>query len=634
MSYLNALRMHFAGRFQANVSTVNNDPGHYDNATFIPSYQDMQGPRFNPPNGWFNPQGDAAWRLLGCTVTSAWIDGAAAGSSDPVLKCIVADSDSKAPGKLVDLDPEQQLVSEIWGLQVRIADANGHTLLQGDYEPAAFSDIWDRAIGASAGGDVDAGAAYQSVLTNLQWGDVSKSKFLTKLKEAAADGLLSIKFNLDGVNLSFNSPDFMSGRIAGTIGPATASEPHHMVLGRQFMASHGSGGNFFSPLGGINFFPAVVDEGRGAILLDLGNALSTTVPGGPMTDLGDLTLGIYEPPSPGNPSGSVTALAKIPSQGKGGYASKDDPDWYSRTAGVVSVRLRSAQLKAIAAAPLVLTSGPSTFISEWTSGVFVRADRYVYRMSPGDQAEVPVYVTQWGRPAVKANVGFYADPSQLQPSNNIAPNDVPPVAVPPGAMSFNATARTDAGGKAILTLKATDPGTPRYFNNGKDYGLDGQVYGIRPTLPGVPFAGPVNQWNFVSILVWSGFKTSKPVTWNDLQPIFQQYANLYPVMNRFLNLADYDSVVRHAGLLTLAFGLDPADPNAMPVTRDLSPAKRDAILSWLKKPIRGPVKKAKIAQEAPEAERTVDPAAAILAAKGGKAAAAARRVVVQRQRQS
>lgn len=634
MSYLNALRLHFAGRFQANVSTVNNDPGHYDNATFIPSYQDMQGPQFNPPNGWFNPQGDAAWRLLGCTVTSAFIDGAAAGSSDPVLKCIVADSDSKAPAKLVDLDSEQQLVSEIWGLQVRIADANGHTLLQGDYEPAAFFDIWDRAIGASAGGDVDAGAAYQSVLMNLQWGDVSKSKFLTKLKAASSDGLLSIKFNLDGVNLNFRSPDFMSGRIAGTIGPATASEPHHMVFGRQFMASHGSGGNFFSPLGGINFFAAVVDADHGSILLDLGNALSTTVPGGPMTDLGDLTLGIYEPPSPGNPSGRVTALAKIPSQGKGGYASSDDPDWYARTAGVVAVRLRSAQLKAIAAAPLVLTSGPSTFISEWTTGVFVRADRYVYRMSPGDQAEVPVYVMQWGKPAAKVSVGFYADPSQLQPSNNINPKDVPPVAVPPGAMSFNATAKTDAGGKAILTLKAGDPGTPRYFNNGKDYGLDGQVYGIRPTLPGVPFAGPVNQWNFVSILVWSGFKTSKPVTWNDLQPIFQQYANLYPVMNRFLNLGSYDSVVRHAGLLTLAFGLDPADPNAMPVTRDLSPAKRDAILSWLKKPIRGTVRKAKTAEEAPEAGRTVDPAAAVLAAKGGKAAAAARRVVVQRQRQS
>jgi hypothetical protein len=68
MSYLNTLRLHFAGQFQCNVSTVNNDPGHYDNSIFQPSYQTLQG---KMPNGWFNPQGDAAFRLLGCTVTGA-----------------------------------------------------------------------------------------------------------------------------------------------------------------------------------------------------------------------------------------------------------------------------------------------------------------------------------------------------------------------------------------------------------------------------------------------------------------------------------------------------------------------------------------------------------------------------------
>ena len=36
MSYMNPLRLHFAGQFQANVSTVNNDPGHFYNAVFRP----------------------------------------------------------------------------------------------------------------------------------------------------------------------------------------------------------------------------------------------------------------------------------------------------------------------------------------------------------------------------------------------------------------------------------------------------------------------------------------------------------------------------------------------------------------------------------------------------------------------
>ena len=155
MSYLGALRLHFAGQFQANVSTVNNDPAHFDNATFQQSYQAMQGTNMNPPNGWFNPQGDASFRLLGCAITSAWMPKGRV-TNDPVVACSIADSDGAVPAKLVDLDPEQQLVSTIWGLEVRIADDKGGSLMRGTYVPAAFIDIWDRATGGG-GGDIGAG---------------------------------------------------------------------------------------------------------------------------------------------------------------------------------------------------------------------------------------------------------------------------------------------------------------------------------------------------------------------------------------------------------------------------------------------------------------------------------------------
>ncbi|MEY2484246.1 MAG: hypothetical protein QOK24_2774 [Verrucomicrobiota bacterium] len=634
MSYLNSTRLHFAGQFQANVSTVNNDPGHFDNATFIPSYQEMQGPNFDPPNGWFNPEGDAAFRLLGCRVTSAWLPTGPV-TNDPILQFLVADSDTRVCAKLVDLDSEQQLVSEIWGLQVRITDAQGNTLLRGDYDPAAFIDIWDRAIGSSSGGDVDAGAMYQSVLRNLWWGDVSASPFLMALQSAAVDGLLSIKFNVDSLNLDFTSDDFMCGRIVGTIGPASATEPFHMVMGRQFMAIASPPSpkiNFFFPSGGINFMVGVVSEADGCIYLDLGNALSTTKGGG-LSDLGDLTLGVYDPlASPGNPAGSVVPLGIVPSQGPTGYAS--DPTWYTRTAGIVVLPLTAAPLQAVSQAPLLLyveSATPPILISEWNTGSFVRADKFVFRLSPGDPSvEIAVYASQWGQPLAGATINFVPDASQLQPSNNIS-NDVPPVAVPLSALHFNANAVTNAQGVATLSIKASNPGTPRYFNQGQDYGLDGQVYGIRPAFANSQFSGPVNQWNFISFLVWSAFEVSDPATWDDLQPIFQQYANLYPVMNRFLNLGDYDSVKANARLLALAFSLDVGNANSMPVTRDLSPAKRRAILNWLKNPLPG----AKCVAKAPE------PSAARPAAvagerpsfgdhmpKGGKAAAAARRLVL------
>jgi hypothetical protein len=626
--------VHFAGQFQANVSTVNNDSGHFDNAAFKPSYQQMQGNRMIPPNGWFNPQGDAAFRLLGCSVTSAWTPSGAVTSADPVLSAIVADADSAVPAKMVDLDPEQQLVSQIWGLQVRIATADGDTLMAGTFTPTAFIDIWDRATGSGAG-DIGAGAAYQSVLTDLQWGDVSSSPFLTALQQASgATGLLSIKFNVDGLNMTFQSPNFMCGRVVGTIGPYSAGEPEHLVIGRQFMATASPNGNFFTPVGGVNFFPAVVDSAASCVYLDLGNALTTSAPGAGLNNLGDLTLGAYDPfLSPPNPAGSIIPLGVIPASGADGYAT--DADWYARTAGVVALPLSAPLLSVAQVRTLVLSGNPGIAITEWSNGAFVRADGFVYRLSPGDQVEIPVYAMQLGRPLADVSIGFSLDPNQLQPNPAGFPYVMasPPVATPDGVLQFSPTAPTDANGKAVLCVTAGDPGTPRWFNNGADYGIDGQVYGVRPAFADAALNdGPVNQWNFISFLVWSGYTAPNPITWTDLQPIFQQYANLYPVMLRFLNMADYDSIKAHAGLLSLAFGLPVADPNSMPVTRDLSPAKRQAILAWLTNPLPGAVA-APTARTLGAATDAVAPspgdAAPPAAARGGKAAAVARRLILQ-----
>lgn len=628
MSYLNPLRLHFSGRFQANVSTVNNDPSHFDNATFEQSYQELQSA--TSANGWFNPEGDASFRLLGCAVTSAWMPGGAVGAADPVLSVSVADANGRVCAKMADLDSMQQLVSQIWGLQVRFADASGNTLMSGSYKPAAFMDIWTRATGGG-GGDVAAGAMYQSVLTDLSWGDVSGSAFLSALKAAsAASGRLSIKFNVDGFNLNYKSPDFMCGRLAGTIGPAEPDEPNHLVLGRQFMAENSNQPGFFIPANGINFFVAKVDTAASCILLDLGNALSTVTPGGGMNDVGRLTLGMVDPvASSGNPAGTVIALGTIEAHGPTGYV--DDTHWYRRTAGVVSLPLSPAQLAAVATQPLVLAGDQAAspgYIGESPNGAFVRADEYVYRLSPGEAVQVSVYATLFGTRCANASISFVADSGQLQPLTDQNNQVVIPVAVPLSALPFNPSATTDARGIARLVMEPTDPGTPRYFNDGQDYGLDGQVYGIRASFTSLAPEQNPNQWNFISVLLWSGFAPPAPLTWDSISPILQQYANLYPVMKRFLDLGDFDSVVTHAHLLKLAFGLDPANPNAMPVTRDLSAAKRDAILAWLDHPLPGA---AGVLKRLPKSVGAPAPAAASQApavVNGGKAEALARRMIM------
>jgi len=637
VSYLNPPRLHFSGFFQAAISTVNNDPLHFNNATFEPSYQDVQ--TGNDPsqwNGWFNPRGNGDWRLIGCTVTSAVMaDGNPAAGSDPVLAAIVADSDRAAPAKLVDLDPEQQLVSMIWGLEIRIATSSGETLLGGQFESAAFMDIWDRGQGPGTPGDINAGAMYQSVLTGLCWSDI-ESPFLRQLHDAAIDGVLSVKFNVDGVNLDPTSPRFLQGRIVGTIGAAAPGEPCHFVRGRQFMATFGSGGNFFVPAGSVNFCAGVLDHQTGRFYVDLGNALPTVEPGGQLANLGDLALYQIPPPDPNKPPFLVGSLPAD---------SYTRPSWYPGTAGIAVFppdrALTADELALLDNNPLALLvtppgGSPALAIEESPGGVFVRADQFVFRLNPDEEATARLYATRFGHPYPGAAVITVPVPGQLQPFSPIGP--APSVATPADVIRYDPRAITNEQGVARLRIQAHDPGQPRGY-------LDGQVYAIYPALeetiisPANPY--PYNQWNFISLLVWSGFEPEEPPTWfGSIQPILQQYANLYPVMQRFLNLGNYESVCAHIPLLTLAFGLNPADPNSMPVTRDLSAAKRTAILRWLTdtaedgKPRKGDAEQAATTPQPTGASpRSSLPGAYRIAPPnlGGKASAASRRLVAQRR---
>jgi hypothetical protein len=617
MSYLNPLRLHFAGKFQAAPSTVNNDTTHFNNATFLPEYQQRQ--TLTQPNGWWNPDGDAAWRLIGCKVTAAFQkDGSPVSANDPVLTCLIADSDTTVPAKIVDLDPQQQLVSQVWGLQVRICDAQGKNLLSGMFEPTAFFDIWDRSAGG--GGDIGAGAAYQSVLTDLEWGEIKGYPFLMQLRDAARDNLLSIKFNVDGYNMNFKSPDFTHGRIVGTIGPADAAAPRHFILGRHFMAVAASGGNFFTPQGKINFCVATVDESAGKIYLDLGNALPTTKAGGDPVDLGSLNLVCLLPPdSSGNPVPPMV-IDQIPYLNSG---------WYESTAGVVELpagrTLASADLQTIAGNPLALLlgSGDSAAlgVAEPGSGLYLRADQVVFRMNAGGVDRIKVFATRFGKRYSGARIINILDGNQLQGGPG-----QPSPATPAHAIDFPARVFADQQGVAMIEVRNLNPANPRQY-------IDGQVYGIRPMLEETLSYGanyPFNPWDFVSLLLWDKFTHGNPITWlGDLQPIFQQYANLYPVMQRFLNLADYESVSANRKVLLHVFGVRIKNPISMPVTRDLSDAKRAAILRWLEnvgpdgKPLLGSLPLKATAKALATQPEEFD---AEVSRKGGKAAASARRL--------
>jgi len=623
MSYLNPLRVHFAGHFGAAISTVNNDPLHYDNATFQPAYQEPQsGPN---ANGWFNPRGSGDWRLFGCRVTSAWLSsGQAAPPDDAIHGATIADSDRRVAAKLVDLDPDQQLVSMIWGLEVRVCLPDGTTLLRGQFEPAAFMHIWDRAQ-APAPGDLLAGAAYQSVLTGLEWGDLSSSQTLQDLRSSVSTGLLSIKFNVDGVSLDPASPDFLMGRIVGTIGPAQPGEPRHFVAGRQFMPAGLPTGVFFAPAGLLNSCVATVDRARRKVYLDLGNALPTVQAGGVQAPVGALSVAVVVP-APAGQAPTVVQLAQIPE------SVYTDPTWYPATAGVVELptdrQLTNEELAATSANPCeirrIAADGASApGVSEYPSGVYVRADQFVFRADPGELIHVRLFASRFGQPYAGARVLAVLDPSQLQA---VAPG------VPISAIDFPARLVANADGTCVLSVATTSPNGPRDS-------IDGQVYGVRVVLEEtiLPSSGyPFNPWEFITLLVWDAPELSEPPTWaGGLQAILQQYANLYPVMQRFLDLSDYDAICAKRRLLILALSLPLSDPNSMPVTRDLSGAKRKAILRWLTevgpdgRPLRGEPPPGNPLAAVVVAAQPASPVSADVSTRGGKAAAAGRRYALR-----
>jgi hypothetical protein len=538
MSYLLGPRLHFAGRFRADVSTVNNLVTHFGNPD-------------DPPEPGWNPGGSGSWRIASCTVTSAVLaDGTVVqtAADDPVIGLSLAQN---APARLVDLDPEQQMVSQIWGMRLQLGRTAGSLAFKGVFKTAAFSDIWFNRARIPGGGDFKATASYQSVLTDVAWDDLLGSRFLLELKEASEPGFLSIKFNVDGFDQTARI-----GRIVGSIGPARAGEPAHFIVGRHCMGDQ---------RGPVWYFPAVVDTQRSKLIADFGNALQTTSFRGPFDSTLDLQIGSL------TADGRFSSFGRVPIGAAG---------WYEQTAGVCEFPpdrpLAAGEMAQLGATPIGVVqqtaTGATLVAAEGADGLHVRAEELVYRMSSDGTATVTLRASRFGQPLPNADIAVSFDHSWLQQGEGD-----PTVGVPPQGLTFPASVTTDAQGTVLLPLTAHSIDNPRGY-------IDGQVYGVRygHAQSNPQAGGYFNPADFISILLWTDYRIpSTPTWWQDVQLILKQYQQLYPVMEGIVDLGDYDSVVANKPGLQAVFSFPEEDPRYMPVTRDLSPAKRQMILYWL-----------------------------------------------------
>jgi len=544
VSYLDIPRLHFSGTFIANPSTINNTPANYNPAVT------------NPVPSW-NPNGNHAWQFKNCTVRSA-VDATGnifqTSAADPVIGACVDSVNSPSTAKLVDLDTDQQMVSEVWGLKVKVAISDTD-YFTGLFRVAPFDDIWQRLQNPNSGsGDSVFSAYYQSVLDLVTWSPFSQSPLLSALKQASPASL-SIKFVVDSYQTNSQQPDFTEGRIVGTIGPQGADEPPHFVIGRFLRprTSHDKQSPGVSPL---YYAPARVDAIRKTLLLDLGNSVPTTSSGAP-PDLGQLHAAII-------PANATPVIL-----GDIDYSQNA----YETTAGIQEFSLTDEQAELIAKTPVGVVqviaaegetpAGTAVLLQENPEGAYVNATQFVYRMNPGDVVGVELIATLFGVPAPNETFKLKYDNSQLSRNNG----------KPRSALKFPASIKTVAGGRVSFCLTAGDPGNPRKF-------IDGQVYGVSflwdkdsdPQFPRDPN-------KIISVRVFDSY--AKAPTWENLQPILQQYAKLYPFMVGVMNIADLQTIQSNIAALQMVLNLPVTDPRYMPVTRDMSRDKRQLLIEWL-----------------------------------------------------
>ena len=547
-------------------------------------------------NGWWNPDGTGSFRLLDVVVTSGETEKGPV-AADPVLSLKVVSNPDCPPAKLVDLDPQFQMGSMLWGLQLVLT--NGATeYLRGDFEPAPFRDLFFGRV-KGVGGSKGASARFTSRLGNLRWNaQAPASKLLAALK-ASADangGFLSANLVTFAYDTGAQNPTFTLGRMIGAIGPWRSGEPRLFTAGRRFAPVIANPAKpFSSQPDNIGFFDAVV--GARAVFVDLGFALPLASLAGDLTNLGKLSLVALKAPdvelgrgsalklTPGCAQGATVTPADYVAIGDIPY---QDQGWLMKTAGIHTLPLPPGAAK-LATSPLALVVTDAkgkqrVAIRETIGGYFVRADDFVQRVDACGhpvQTEVELRCTRFGKPfagAVQLQLagpdpgeGGTGDPNEVDPPAA----QIPVINIPASAIHFARTAPADAGGKAVATITLDDPANVRKY-------LDGQIYTVTYAFG---FTGESAMPPFEQILlhVRDAFDPPASPDWTaDVEPVLRQFGNLYPIMSHGLfSFSDPKVVAKHAGIMMFALDKPIEDPNHMPATRDMSEGKRKMLLTWL-----------------------------------------------------
>lgn len=569
MSYLAQPRISFFGRFLSDVSTRNNVNANYR-------------PDAVQENQW-NPAGGAGFELLDCRAVG--LDGI--DPDDPAKNLVVTGAVDQPSAKMVDLDPDWQFSSELWGLRLRVVDpGTGEMALEGRFEVAAFRDLWQRQIGNVINLQ-PSGGRYVSVLMDVEWGPAAdRSAHLCALRRAAPSGKLSVGVHQFGYFYASDQPRYRTGTVAVHIGPYKAGDPKTVLVHRRIngLTVQGQGGR---PITAFSEIDVWLSPDKRHLAMDLGHALpvldvdgtlaSFSALGGPLAQLASIAVGPMPDPEPPLfavlSESEIETLAEFPTTA----------DWYRETGGVLDVAVPADMAERVAETRLAVfgrfADGQVLLLAaETADGIFFRADHFVHRMEADESATTRIYARKLGEPLVGLTLKIAGPWTASAHFGGTVPEPLP------AGIDTAVEVVTGPDGVAELTLSAGNPGDPRAVDD-----LDGQilVLGYAPSLTpaGRPDLAGTGLGFFDCII--AHVRTPYPVPdapefHQHIQPIMAQYAQLYPIMSQHLfDIADYDALVQNRSALLFAFGRSIDDPNYMPVTRDLSAGRMATLIKWL-----------------------------------------------------
>jgi hypothetical protein len=611
VSYLDLPRLTFSGLFEADVNTINNDVRHYDIATYEPRFRTVQEPASETGtvyNGWWNPRGSNAFRLLRCRVTGGVsLDGMAL--EELALRLRVDSQTGRTSAKLVDLDPQFQFASGIWGLRIALA-SDDVVLMSAAFRQACFRDIFFGRV-AGVDGSPGASARFTGYLDDIVWdGSAMKSPLLDTWRILAerSEGRLSMSLMTYGYRKAPNSNDFTYGLVVGTIAPWKRGEPRSFAPGRRFAPL---GGSPFASAAGFGYMNAALSQNKRRLTVDLGNSLpmaiaQDSVPGDAgqrpivLRYLGPLQVVVLKDADTEIVGSGELAFKTALKDGDPvtarqfetvGTLASYDIQWLDRTGGIVDFNVLEEARSLIDDHPLAIVvpaaNGElSIALRETVAGVWVRADDFVHRIDASAtgwmKGVATLYAMRFGRPYGKAvvlaslappdNAEGGAYPDEVQPPQS----PIPTINVPSDGMKlFRVSLKTDSRGIVSLAYWVRDPDRVRKY-------LDGQIYVLNYCIAATG-QSPMPMFEVVAVHVRDAFSPQPSLSWEaEIAPILVQYGNLYPIMSEGLfSFSDYDAIAANARLLYMALARDIDDPEYMPVTRDLSAGKRRALLNWL-----------------------------------------------------